>query len=437
VSAALQNAQLYRETRRQAIEMAALTEVGREILATLELDVVLERIASYARELLHGDDSALFLPEAEGQSFKALVAIGAMATQLKAATVQLGQGILGDVARRGQAEIINDVNNDPRVIQIPGTPEEEQERLLVAPLLADKQVMGLMAVWRIGPRDLFNQDDLNFLTGLARQTVIAITNARLFAEAAAARAEAEQANLAKSAFLATMSHELRTPLNAIIGFTKIVKRKGATVLPEKQTDNLEKVLVSAEHLLGLINTILDIAKIEAGHMDIAPSEFNVEKLADMCAITTQPLLKTGVELAKDIEPDLPLAYSDQDKIKQILLNLLSNAAKFTHEGQVTLRVAGRKTSPYPMAGVGSVVVFNVIDSGIGIYEEDLARIFEEFQQADNSITRQYGGTGLGLSISRKLARLLGGELTATSVPGEGSTFTLAVPLRYQEPVFVA
>jgi PAS domain S-box-containing protein len=258
-----------------------------------------------------------------------------------------------------------------------------------------------------------------------------------------ARREAIAANEAKSMFLANMSHELRTPLNAIIGFTRIVRRKAEGALPGKQLENLDKVLSSGEHLLGLINTVLDIAKIEAGRMDVQPSTFNAAALVDACATTAQPLLRPGVALIKEIAADLPPIYSDQDKVKQILLNVLSNAAKFTHAGTITLRVRTMNDERRTMNGDeaqahalivhrSSFIVFEVIDTGIGISEGALGRIFEEFQQADTSTTRQYGGTGLGLAISRKLARLLGGDLVATSTPGNGSTFTLTIPIHYGE-----
>jgi signal transduction histidine kinase len=244
---------------------------------------------------------------------------------------------------------------------------------------------------------------------------------RLFEEAQQARAAAERASHAKSAFLSSMSHEIRTPLNAIIGFTRIVRRKGEEVLPQKQVENLDKVLVSADHLLGLINTILDIAKIEAGRLDVQPSTFDAAALVEECATTIQPLIKDGkVELKTEIEADLPPVYSDQDKIKQIVINLLSNAAKFTHEGQITVSACHQE----------DMLAISVSDTGIGISEEALERIFEEFQQADSTTRQQYGGTGLGLSISRNLAQLLGGGLSAASANGHGSTFTLTVPLYY-------
>jgi signal transduction histidine kinase/DNA-binding response OmpR family regulator/putative methionine-R-sulfoxide reductase with GAF domain len=236
-----------------------------------------------------------------------------------------------------------------------------------------------------------------------------------------ARADAEQANAAKSAFLANMSHELRTPLNAIIGFTRIVRRKAEGVLPEKQTENLDKVLLSADHLLNLINTVLDIAKIEAGRMDVLAANFRIGALIDLCANTTQPLLRPNVVLEKQVDESLNIIYSDQDKIRQIVLNLLSNAAKFTPAGRILL-AANRD---------GDHLRIAVADTGIGISAEALPHIFKEFQQADTSTTRQYGGTGLGLSISRNLARLLGGDITVESELGKGSTFTLIIPAQYR------
>jgi signal transduction histidine kinase len=191
-------------------------------------------------------------------------------------------------------------------------------------------------------------------------------------------------------------------------------------MPERQVDNLGKVLTSAEHLLNLINTILDIAKIEAGRMDVIPSKFDPEKLVEMCVNTTRPLLKPEVEVELIAAPDLPQANTDQDKVRQIILNLLSNAAKFTRQGQIIVRLNKNATC----------LLIEVEDTGIGITPEQLNRIFEEFQQADSSTTREYGGTGLGLSISKHLAQLLGGSLTAAGTPEQGSTFSLEIPFTY-------
>jgi signal transduction histidine kinase len=200
-----------------------------------------------------------------------------------------------------------------------------------------------------------------------------------------------------------------------------VRDKAQGVLPEKQIGNLDKVLFSSEHLLGLINTVLDLAKIEAGRMDVIPAKFNMGALADQCANLAAPLLKPTVTFEKQVDETIGIIFSDQDKIKQIMLNLLSNAAKFTHDGRILLSM--EKSNEENLS-------VSVTDSGIGISENALSRIFEEFQQADASTTRQYGGTGLGLAISSTLARLLGGDLTVTSELGKGSTFTLTIPIQY-------
>jgi GAF domain-containing protein/anti-sigma regulatory factor (Ser/Thr protein kinase) len=417
---AIHTAQLHAETQRRAREMATLAEVGRDISSSLDATTVLEGIAKHAKELLRGDLSALLLPEEGGEYFRAITAVGIDAENALNETITLGQGILGDIAKNKVGEIINDANNDTRAITIIGTEDAPYEHMLVVPLLANDDLKGLMAVWRAGRGLEFTEFELEFLNNLARQAVIAVQNAQHFSEAQELRIAAEQASHAKSTFLANMSHELRTPLTAIIGFTKIVRRKAEGVMPEKQTENLDKVLSSAEHLLGLINTILDIAKIEAGRMDVTPGNFNINALVDQCANLSIPLLKPSVTLEKHVEENTGIVYSDQDKIKQVILNLLSNAAKFTHEGKVILG----------MKKVNTDIHIYVTDSGIGIEQESLARVFEEFQQADTSTTRKYGGTGLGLSISRNLARLLGGDLTVVSEPGKGSTFTFSMPIQY-------
>lgn len=233
-----------------------------------------------------------------------------------------------------------------------------------------------------------------------------------------ARVEAESANAAKSRFLATMSHELRTPLNAIIGFTRLVRKKSVEVLPDRQLENLEKVLESAQHLLGLINAVLDLAKVESGRLEVHSAPLDAGRLLRGCAETIVPLLREGVVLRCEIG-ELPPMRSDAEKLRQILLNLLGNAAKFTHTGEVSLQADVRDEQLQIVVG----------DTGIGMTAEQVSRLFEEFQQGDSSITREYGGSGLGLAISRRLVRLLGGDIRVSSESGTGSRFTVVLPLQ--------
>jgi signal transduction histidine kinase len=247
---------------------------------------------------------------------------------------------------------------------------------------------------------------------------------RLAAVVAEANHQLEMASRYKSAFLANMSHELRTPLNAIIGFSRLVMRRSQSVLPARQYENLEKILLSAEHLLMLINDILDLAKIEAGRLEVRRAEVDMTALVEVCLRTVEPLLKSGqVHLRKQCEPDVPFLWTDEDRLRQILINLLSNAVKFTLEGTITVSLQSQAKE---MAIV-------VADTGIGIPENALGLIFEEFRQADSNTTQQYGGTGLGLAISRRLARLLGGDITVQSTVGVGSTFTVILPLSDDTP----
>ena len=234
----------------------------------------------------------------------------------------------------------------------------------------------------------------------------------------------EAANKHKSDFLARVSHDLRTPLNAIMGFTRIVLRRTEGQLPNLQKDNLQKVLVSAEHLLNLINELLDLAKIDAGKMEVIAQTFRVDEIIHMTTTTVEPLLKDGrVRLVRDIAPDLPPLKTDRDKLKQVLFNLLSNAAKFTEQGEIRVSAA-RENGTLKLA---------VSDTGIGMKQESLEHIFEEFQQAEKTTASKYGGTGLGLAIVKKFINLMGGEIVVESEEGKGSKFTITLPMELRSP----
>jgi signal transduction histidine kinase len=292
--------------------------------------------------------------------------------------------------------------------------------VIFAPLLWEDRALGAIFVGRDYVSS-FSEKEIALLKTFADQAVIAIQNARLFQEIQDKSRQLEIANRHKSEFLANMSHELRTPLNAIIGFTRIVQRNAQGRLEPKQIENLDKILASGEHLLALINAILDLSKVEAGHVEVRPGEIALAPVLEQCLRTVEPLVKAdAVALVKEFDGVLPPMLVDEEKLRQIVINLLANAAKFTARGSIRLQAR---------AANGSVAIA-VADTGIGIAADKLGLIFEEFQQADAGSTRVYGGTGLGLTIARRLARLMGGDIGVESAPGSGSTFTLTLPQRY-------
>ena len=243
-----------------------------------------------------------------------------------------------------------------------------------------------------------------------------------------ARQEAEVANQTKSAFLASMSHELRTPLNAIIGFTRLVMRRSKEVLPARQYENLEKILLSAEHLLVLINDILDLSKVEAGKMDLYLETFDLTTMLRDVETTVQPLVeKNANTLVVQCANNLNTMRTDLTKVRQALLNLLSNASKFTQQGTIGL------TAIREVADGGDWVTLSVTDTGIGMTPEQMGKLFQAFSQAEVSTAGQYGGTGLGLAITRKFCQMMGGDITVASEVGRGSTFTIRLPAEVRDP----
>jgi signal transduction histidine kinase/CheY-like chemotaxis protein len=292
---------------------------------------------------------------------------------------------------------------------------------LIVPLLAADRILGALVVRRKAPGQ-FPKNTIELLQTFATQSVLAIQNARLFSEIDEKSRQVEIANQHKSQFLANMSHELRTPLNAIIGLTDMMVNNAARFGTDKALEPLRRVHRAGTHLLGLINQILDLSKIEAGKLELHLESVSILPLIEEVVGTARPLAEQNKNvLTIECPRDLPPIETDAMRLRQIILNLLGNACKFTKSGNVKLQVAMALHQGQQFLEIA------VIDTGIGVTAEQMSRLFEEFSQADASTERQYGGTGLGLSITRRLCQMMGGDVTVASVPGKGSTFTVRLP----------
>jgi len=299
--------------------------------------------------------------------------------------------------------------------------------LLLYPLIHDEAVVAVLELGGLRPLDGEQQAWLDKASESLAVTLRLVLDLeernRAEQELAEAKETAVAANKAKSGFLANMSHELRTPMNAILGYSEMLMEEAEDVGQDDFIPDLKKINQAGNHLLSLINDVLDLSKIESGKMEAFAEDFDVGSLIDQVVGTVQPLMsKNNNQLIIERGEQLGHAHQDHTKMRQALLNLLSNAAKFTHEGTITLR-AERKSHTD-----GDWLTFAVNDTGIGIPADKLEHVFEEFSQADSSTTRDYGGTGLGLPISRRFCQLLGGDLTVRSNIGEGTTFTMRVPV---------
>lgn len=421
---AIEHAQLFSEVRRRASELAALIEIDRHISSTLDLTVVLERIAAHAQELLTADDSEVYLLESDGQTLRAIVALGDYAEEIKAKPLQLGQGIVGVVAQSGVAEMVNDTDRDPRSVVIPGTPLDH-ESLVCAPLVFKEKLLGVMTAVRNGEHPAFQTRDLEFLRGLAGQAAIAIENARLFASERERVAELlrtlekqRELDRLRSEFIQNISHELRTPLAIVRGYAELLDTGELGLLPDDQQAAVAVMARRTRMLSKMLDDLLAILTAETG--DGARQPIDLGQLVDNLVLDFQAVaFQNHLAITAEIEPTLPPIQGDPIQLRRMLDNLLSNAVKFTPTGgQITVR----------LCAADGLVELAVMDTGIGIAAEKLPRIFDRFYQIDGSTTRRYGGVGLGLALVREIAQSHGGTVSVESEVGRGSMFRVLLPV---------
>ncbi len=401
-------------------ELNGLREVGEAVASSLDLRVVLETVIGRAVDLAGADAGAVFRYRARENALRLWRAArlpSDLANALRSLPIPAEGTAMAGALREGAPVRVEDMaalsSEGARHLTTAG-----YRSAILIPLTRAERPFGVLAVFRHGDAG-FDADTVRLLQAFASQSVVAIQNARLFREIEEKGRQLEIASQHKSQFLANMSHELRTPLNAILGYSELLADGLYGELTEKQQGVLERVQNNGRHLLGLINDVLDLSKIEAGQLELAVDDYALASIARSVVSATESLAAAkGLDLALAVEEDLPAGRGDERRLTQVLLNLVGNAIKFTDKGRVEIRA---RRSP----GGFSI---DVSDTGPGIDPEDQAKIFEEFQQVDNTSTRQKGGTGLGLAISRRIVEMHGGRLSVESVPGAGSTFRVDLPI---------
>src|SRR5262249_2441151 len=413
---AIENVRLFKELEartqdltRSVGELRALGEVGQAISSTLDLETVLNTIVSRAVQLSGLDGGVVFEYDEVPEEFvqRAMTdTSGALAEARRTTRIRKGEGVLGRTAITLEPVQVAD-------IALPGASEGRRRGIVIdsgvraivaVPMVREGHLIGCLAVTRNQPGD-FPAETIELLRTFATQSALAIQNARLFHEIEDKGRQLEAASRHKSEFLANMSHELRTPLNAIIGFSEVLSDRTFAQLNEKQDEYLKHIYASGQHLLSLINDILDLSKIEAGRMELEVAEFSLPVAIDNALILVRERAsRRGITLGRAIDDRVGMIRGDERKVKQVLLNLLSNALKFTPEGgRIDVRAAVND-------GMAEI---SVADTGVGIAPEDQEAIFEEFRQVGTA-DKKVEGTGLGLALSRKFIELHGGRIWVQS-----------------------
>jgi signal transduction histidine kinase len=385
---------------------------------------VLDTVVSRATQLAGADGCAIYEYDEATQAFHVRATHDfdpPLVETLQARPLRKGEGVMGRATETRVPIQIADIT-------VPGVYQSHLRDVLIdagfrallsVPLLREEEIVGSLTLNRKAPGE-FPSEVIEILKTFATQSTLAIQNARLFREIADKSQQLEAASRHKSEFLANMSHELRTPLNAIIGFSEVLAEKMFGDVNDKQAEYLQDILESGRHLLSLINDILDLSKIEAGHMELEPADFHLPGVIENALILVRERAgRRGITLGSAIDERLGPIHGDERKVKQVLLNLLSNALKFTPEGGRIDVGAGLHEA---MAEV------SVTDTGIGIAPADQEAVFEEFRQV-GAAERRAEGTGLGLALSRKFVELHGGRIWVQSEVGHGSTFTFTLPVR--------
>jgi len=421
VAQAIEQYRAFDETEQRAGELQTVAEVSAEASTSLDLERLLWNVSNLTKERFGLYHAHIYLLDDTGEYLVLAAGAGEVGQLMLARQHRIAASNPGSLVARAhrtrRGVVINDVTQAPDFLPNPLLPETRSE--MAVPLIVGETPIGVLDV-QSSFAGRFTGEDVQVMTTLAAQVAIAVHNARLFAEQVYVAEQLREVDRLKSEFLASMSHELRTPLNSIIGYAEVLLDGIDGELTEDMNEDVTAIHGSGKHLLNLINDILDLAKIEAGQMDLVTEDVDLREFLQEMMNTSRVLMgDKSVDLVVDVPESLPKVHVDSLRLRQIVNNLLTNAIKFTEEGSITVH-AEQDEDP-------AMIRVSVIDTGVGITPDNLPLVFERFRQVDQSHTRRVGGTGLGLSITRQLIQMHGGDITVESEYGHGSTFTFTIP----------